>query len=463
MVGNSDLINKMLVETSERDAIAYGMWQRYNLEPATKYEWGDPRKADGVPILARRVIGHGTINQRLHEAFDRLIVSNKVSYYASDIQVTFIDGIPQETKDFYRELYERASFKSFQLSMAKRCTDQGVSYFLCWIDERNEFQVAASKPQNTYVMRDPLTGQPIYGFRYDLEHCEVYDGMEVTRYKKDNGNWIAQGTELHGLGTITRPMVPIVELRNNPETIGNPEMSISLQDAWDTSMSDLSSEIAQMRLAYLLAKGLGADADTIKKQLETAGVIVIDSDNGDATFITKDLKVDGIRLLQETLRKAIFESSASYDPSAFVAGGTPPTAYQVSERLQPLEADVEITVSEWRQGFRQFDYLIQTYLMMFQGVPDYDLADIDRIFRRLAPRNTMTALVEAKAAGMPISNETMWELSGLQIDPEKELERLENEAANNNPEEPTPVVMPEAEPEDEENERRRDDDGGAES
>jgi SPP1 family phage portal protein len=436
------------------------MWQRYNLHPAGRYEWADPRKADGVPILARRVIGQSTVNQRLHEAFDRLIVSNKVSYFASDIQVTFKEGIPEQVKEFYKNLYERAGFKSFQLSQAKYCVDQGVSYFLCWIDSKKQFQIAPSMATNTYLMRDPLTREPLYGFRYDAENCEVYDGMEVTRYKRKDSMWISAGTELHGLGTKSRPMVPIVELRNNPEGIGNPEMSVSLMDSWDTCMSDLGSEIGQMRLAYLLAKGLGADADTIKEQLQTAGVIVIDSDNGDASFINKDLKVEGIRLLQETLRKAIFESSASYDPSAFVAGGTPPTAYQVSERLQPLEADVAITVNEWRMGFRQFDYLIQTYLMMFDGVDEYDIADIDRIFRRLAPRNTMGALVEARNAGMQISQETMRELSGLQIDPEKEKERLLLEASNN-PQEPEPV-MPGPESEEGNNERRTDDDGGAE-
>jgi len=426
MVGSAELIEQMFDESSQRANIAYGMNQRYKLKPASRFMFRDARNADGVPIMAKRSITPNTINNLLHTPFDRIIVNSKVAYYASSINLTFDERIPQVVQDFYRSLDERASFKSFQLTMAKNCVDQGSSYFLCWIDEYKEFHVAPSPTISTYVMYNTLSQLPEYGFRYSSEICEVYDGIEMTIWSHQNGAWIPGETISHGMGTVSRPMVPIVELRNNPEKLSNPEMTLSLQDAYDISLSDLSSEIGQMRMAYLLTKGLGYDADAIKAQLSEAGVIVADAD-GDASFISKDLKPDAVRLLQDTLRKLIFEGAASYDPSAYVEGGTPPTAYQVSERLQPLEMDCEITIAEWKMGLRIFDYLIQTHLMMFGGAGEYDINGIDRIFRRVAPRNTLQALSDAKNAGMVLSNQTMIELSGLQIDPAEEMARVESE------------------------------------
>ena len=59
---DNETIERMLSAVSQRDEIAYGMWQRYLLEPATRYDWLDPRTADGVPVLARRAITPGSIN-----------------------------------------------------------------------------------------------------------------------------------------------------------------------------------------------------------------------------------------------------------------------------------------------------------------------------------------------------------------------------------------------------------------
>jgi hypothetical protein len=86
-----------------------------------------------------------------------------------------------------------------------------------------------------------------------------------------------------------------------------------------------------------------------------------------------------------------------------------------------------VTIAEWKMGLRLFDYMVKTHLMMFWGSGDYDINGIDRIFRRVAPRNTLQALGDAKNAGMRLSNQTMIELSGLQIDYAEEESRLENE------------------------------------
>jgi len=425
MPGSNELIKEVLESVSKRDSIAYGMSQRSKLEAAGRFTWIDPREADGVPILARRKISDADLNQRIHVPFDRMISTNKAGYFAADITITYGDGVPDQVKAFYKSLYERARWRGMTLSLADASVTQGAAYILCSIED-GEFWVSQSPSISTKVVYDKRTHKPLYGLRYGRDIVELYDGMEMTVYHLKDGIWTPGETVLHGMGTASRPMVPIIEFRNSPDRIGNPERVITLCDAYDVSMSDLSNELAALRLSYLLLKGLGERADVVKKQLKNAGVIIIDSDNGDARFITKNLNPEAVRLLQDNLRSLIFEGASSYDPTSF-AEGSSPTAYEVSQRLAALEMDTNITVGQWDEGFRQLDYIIQTYLTTFTGVSDYPIWEIDRIYRRTAPKNDISALVEARNAGLNLSNETKIELSGLQIDPDEEALRIQND------------------------------------
>ncbi len=433
MPGSVKILGEIIQNESRRDAVSWGMWERYTLNPASRYEWTDPREADGIPILARQKMGPGSINQKLHTPFDRTIVNNKVSYFASNIQVVFPEDFPERVRAFYAELSQRAYWKRFNLLVAKYCTDTGASYVLSWIDN-GEFKMRALKNHEAAVIYNETSGEPELAVRYNMEQAEIYDGMSVTSYRKVRGTWTRGETRLHGLGTRSRPAIPLVEMRNNPEMLGNPEMVISLCDAHDTSMSDLSSEIAQMRLAYLIMKGAGSDADQIKKDLINAGVIILESGDSDARFITKDLKPEAVKILQESLRRLIFEGASSYDPATFTEGN-PPTAYEIAQRLHPLEMDVEVTIGEWTMGWALQDYVIRNYLTVHRGLTDYSLVGIERIFRRVAPRNMLQALSDAANAGITLSNRTKIEQSGLQIDPIQEQARLD--AAGISPDTPS--------------------------
>ena len=70
---------------------------------------------------------------------------------------------------------------------------------------------------------------------------------------------------------------------------------------------------------------------------------------------------------------------------------------------------------------------MQTFMYTFLRSGEYDIAGIERIFRRTAPNNTMGMLVESRQAGIILSNRTKIELSGFQIVADEEEERLEAE------------------------------------
>ena len=106
---NSDPINVIISDIIRlkqyRDEILLGLYKRFNLEPASTAEWVDPRKADGVPILARQKISETSVNHRINHAFDNIIASNKASYVASGIK-TVIQDLPDNQKDVLNEEYK---------------------------------------------------------------------------------------------------------------------------------------------------------------------------------------------------------------------------------------------------------------------------------------------------------------------------------------------------------------------
>ena len=414
----NEKIQKWIEEDKRRDMQQRGLYERFVLKPASSFDWADPRMANGVPILARKARSTASVNHRLHTPFDRQIANQKASYFASNITTTFGETIPQSVIDMYEEIESTYNLGGILLEAAESCADRGNSYILCF-NNNGRVGVTSSLEWHSKVLYDPLTGIPTLGIRYYQDSVEVYDGTMMYRYSRnERGEVFFIDSEPHGFGTTERPGIPLIELPNNFDRLGNVEMTLSLQDAYDVSLSDLSSEVAQMRLAYLLLKGLGQDKGKIKDNIKEAGILLVDAGDGDAKFVTKDLKVEGVKLLLDTTRGQIFEGASSYDPNAFLEGSSP-TAYQVAQRLHPLEQDVQRTIGEWVRGLNYYDYILQTFFSLFSPVGDYNIKDINRVFSRNIPKNILGSLKEVRDAGGIIANDIILEQSGLQIDLER--------------------------------------------
>lgn len=423
----------IIEDRRNRDAMLYGMWARYMGHPASMYEWLDPREADGVPILARPAISETDINDRLHFPFDRTIASNKASYAASSV-VTEFDEETESIEDRVKDFENLNSFKMVYSNMMETCADRGTSYIMLFVDGMGRARVMQPKEWEAIVVYDEATGEPKYGMRYwkihtehigEQWHVEWYDGINYSVYigvKDGPAELIENGP--HGFGTIYKPGIPLIEFPNNKDRIGNVELTISMQDAYDLAMSDLSTEMAQTRLAYLVAKMLGGDPNDVEflEKIKKTGVFVVDDANGDVKFVTKEINTEAIKFLVETLNHQIYQKSKSYDPDSLGEGEQ--TAYQIQQKLFGLEQDSKVTWAKWQKSFRYMD----ERLSVFWGI-DFNPMNIKRSFVPNVPRNRMADLKQAQESGLQLSNKTKIEQSVFDIDPEMEAERLMEEGA----------------------------------
>ena len=229
----------------------------------------------------------------------------------------------------------------------------------------------------------------------------------------------------HGLGTADNPNVPVIEFANNTERVGDVELTLSLQDAYDTTNSDLSSEISQIRLAYIKLKGEGEEiTDDYVQQVESTGIMALSTD-GDADFMEKNLNSQAVENLKNDLEDHIYSGSNSYNPDKISDSNV--TAYQIRQRLFKLEAATAEREAIFRVALERLWKMFIEYYTRLGVISGITIEDIDFEFQRNTPRNRLADLELAARAGVMISNRTKLELSELGIDPEEEIKRLEED------------------------------------
>lgn len=413
----------------------YGMWQRLNLKKASRYEWDDPRLADGVPIYAKTIKDDYKVNHKSHTPFDRSIMNNKASFFMGK-KIEVVSNDNQETVD---SLYQRLGIESTKLELAQNATDQGSAYLLVYSPEgENTAYVSRKESYHCVVLYDQNTMKAKYGLIYAPNLGWGTTDQRTITSSEYEGVWYDMENQYEFTGSldnlnISEPKlhlfngVPLIEFANNTERIGDVELTIGLQDLYDVMDSDLLSELSQLRLAYLLLKNMGiADQETLDA-LKQAGVFAADDEHAGAEFITKDINHEAVEYAKRDLKARIYEQANSYDPNTISQSGDI-TAFQIRMKLKPLEDSTKETELSFRKSFIEMFRLISEFNTQFNPSEAYTWEDLNFVFNRNYPVNIVEDIKGAKEAGFMIAQDTLAELLPLEIDQGLNKERLEEEA-----------------------------------
>lgn len=429
-----DVISYILQIDKNRREIQYGQYRRIKLEPATKFEWKDPRKADGVPILARNDSNEVKINHRSHTAFSRYIVSNKKSY--------FIGEEPQITaSDKFTDWMDKNSFHSVLSEVVDDSVSQGEAFTLLYSPQNtNEAFITREQPYNCVVIYHPDTGRPAYGLIYmfdtiniDPENSAIiayfYDESTVHEYEGTIYAVKGKGEEIRHLFSG----VPLIEWRNNSERISDIEPVLNSMDLYDIMDSDFLSELSQLRLAYLFLKKMGlADSesgdspDSIAESIKRAGYFASDEDDSEVKFVSKDINYEAVQYAKANLKERIFQMANSYDPATVQGADSNVTAFQIRMKLFPLEQSTKETEIFFTKAFMYMYELLSDFYSSFNdGLGD---EDVSIEFKRNVPSNIMQDIIDARAGGFRMSQEQIAKRLPFKIDQEENADQLEQES-----------------------------------
>ncbi len=279
---------------------------------------------EGVPVLTRKFADELKVNNKLANDFLGEIVNTKFGYFAG-MPIAYnvdkdADGFEQMT-DTIAQFKARNNIEDLDAETAKNAAIYGIEGRLCYVDKEGDARVMQVPGWECIWVTDMSIAEPQYALRYyeiDVDgqpkyRVEWYDDTTITYYIGDrHGGYKPDGEEPHLFDEV-----PLVAFPNNAERQGDGEKVLTLIDGYDNTLSDVNSEIEQFRLAYMYARGVTVDDETIE-QAKRTGCFEIPED-AEMGFITKTLD-DGVvenhlnRVEQNILR---FSNSVNFGDEAF--------------------------------------------------------------------------------------------------------------------------------------------------
>lgn len=398
----------------------------------------------GTPVLSRQFDQPNKVNNKLNNPFMTTIIDSKVGYfvgkpiaYELDNTTYTNDALFERHNILLKSFNQQSRMKKLDADIVKMASICGYGVRLLYIDQLGKERAVNINPWEWIFIEDSTTKETIMAIRhYEVDvhennrssrmalKVEVYDHQNIYHYLgTDYGTFIPDPyTDVN-----PRPHlfdgVPVIKFKNNEEEIGDVERVLHLIDAYDRSMSDLNSEIEQLRLAYMVFKGYEPDEDTMA-QAKKVGAFGIDKDDSDIFFLTKDINSDAIekhldRLAQNIMR---FADSVDLTDESF-AGNL--SGIAIKYKLFGLETKCGTLQMEMEAALaRQYEILATAWNKKGVGM---DPTNVFFTFTRNLPVNVTEEIENNIKLKDLISTKTRLGLLPVVDDVQYELDQMENE------------------------------------
>lgn len=459
---DANIIKTLIDESAPRHRAINKLYERYK---------GSKK---GVPILTREyeIDGkkqEGKINHRISNDFFGEIIDMKVGFfcgvpitYSLDKEIyqtekeaektskmkiaqgqevkteTVLSDAYTEDLRYIKSFNDNNQVQDLDLETSKRMSICGYCGRLFYIKENEEQETEERamiiEPWELIFIGDSIES-PDYTIRYYTQ-IDYADGKKETHYaelySKDN---IQVFVKNDSKGTYDfkeekeHPFLnnPLIGFANNDELLGDAEKVIALIDFYDCAISDINSELAQWRLAYLLLTGCSMTADQVKEARQT-GAISLPLDGADAKFLTKDIVDAVIEHHLDRLENNIYKFSKTPNMNDKFFGGNL-TGVAIKEKFRPFEDKCKVAELKYKKALNsQWDLL--TGLWREKGI-DIDPDTIIETFQRNYPQNKVEEAAFLRDTKGIISEETRFRNSILIEDPEKEKQMLADEETVN--------------------------------
>lgn len=382
-----------------------------------------PNAFDSAPQVARL---DDKVNNQLNNSFDADIVDTKVGYlfgHPISYSIDDTEGQFEKMQQVLEEFLLRNNTEDEDSELGKFATICGYGARLLYIDLEGHERIKLIDPWECILIGDEIHA-PTYSIRYytedNIRYVECYDDTNIYFFKQDGSNLTQTDVQPHLFDYN-----PLFGTANNRELKGDAEKVLSLIDAYDKTTSDVSNEIEQLRLAYLIVKGAGIEPEDVKK-VNQSGIFELLGEKDEIKYLTKDVNDTMIENHLKRLEKNIhrFAKSVDFTSEEF---GTSVSGVALRFKLMALENksitmerkftstlryEMKVLFSAWskRYGFNKEDYL-----KVFFG------------FKRNIPVNYLDEAQTSQALLGVVSEETRLSLLSFVDDVKYELEKMEQE------------------------------------
>lgn len=438
----------------KRRAERMGVYNRLKLEPVSSYKYFG-RAADGVPVYKRPDSKNNNdtnvrLNLKCHKDYPNIITSNKSGYLSGFKVISSIDN--DKTVDIINDFLHDNDFDStFNDLVQKTCAYGLKSIQLMTNRNTGDLQLTTVEPWSYAPFYDQAgtlvavlqwqeitdTIEDIYqGYEYmirlttsidDLfflssgDYAITYNNIDYPALVTANGLELPEGRRPHQYRGV-----PIVEFKNNGDSLGDVEKTLDSQDIVDEIKSKASTEMSAFASVTLVNK------DDTEQDLNVGDMFKVMGDYGVLTgkweWLEKQFSAyPQIYAHYMQLEHDIYESSNSYDPNAMGGDGAAPTAFQIKQKMKGLMNATIDTESQFRGALLELFRLILTYT----NREDQSWRNLDIVFEHTIPEDRLQSIKLAKEAGYIAPQEIISKALGLDHDKVIEMIDEDRQTINN--------------------------------
>lgn len=308
----------------------------------------------------------------------------------------------------------------------------GKAYEVCYIDEDNKQRFKVFDARQCFAIYDNTLSQNLLAVVrfYPIDVFDLTKGWNVDIYYSDRiehytaGNTLTSlrliGEEKHFYGQVP---VTIFTLNDDEDSIFDKVMT--LQDAYNKLLSSEVDDFEAFCDAYLVLKGINAEAEDIQSMKENRVLLV--GDNGDVAYVNKAINDTQIENMLSNIEKQIHTISNSPDFTDDAFGTS--SGIAMKYKLLGFENTAGAIAANMTKALQKRIELICEILGMVEG--EVMWRDVEISFTRNLPVDLAEMANLVNTLKGTVSDRTLLTLLPFVSDVDKELEMVEETKAKN--------------------------------
>lgn len=308
----------------------------------------------------------------------------------------------------------------------------GKAYEVCYIDEDNKQRFKVFDARQCFAIYDNTLSQNLLAVVrfYPIDVFDLTKGWNVDIYYSDRiehytaGNTLTSlrliGEEKHFYGQVP---VTIFTLNDDEDSIFDKVMT--LQDAYNKLLSSEVDDFEAFCDAYLVLKGINAEAEDIQSMKENRVLLV--GDNGDVAYVNKAINDTQIENMLTNIEKQIHTISNSPDFTDDAFGTS--SGIAMKYKLLGFENTAGAIAANMTKALQKRIELICSILGMVEG--EVMWRDVEISFTRNLPVDLAEMANLVNTLKGTVSDRTLLALLPFVSDIDKELEMVEKTKAKN--------------------------------
>lgn len=265
---------------------------------------------------------------------------------------------------------------------------------------------------------------------FDMQgiHCYILDGNvlipDMTVEEQDCAYVIADGKPLNW------KKVPLIPLKYNEQEIPLIKKVKSLQDGINIMLSDFENNMQEdARNTILVLKNYdGTNLGEFRKNLATFGAVKVRYDGetkGGVETLEITVDAENYKAILEIFKKALIENAMGYDAKDDRLSGNP-NQMNIQSMYSDIDLDANDMETEFQAAFEEILWFVKAHLVN-TGRGNFENEEINIIFNRDILISETEAIANCQASVGILSDETIVGQHPWVDDPQKELERLQEQ------------------------------------